>query len=77
MEKVKTYVVDLFCGAGGTSTAVFESNTNMEIIWCINHDSTAIRSHATNYPNCKHSVEDIRTFDITPLVALVWKLKWG
>jgi len=75
MEKVKTYVVDLFCGAGGTSTAVFESNTNMEIIWCINHDSTAIRSHATNYPNCKHSIEDIRTFDITPLVALVRKLR--
>lgn len=72
---IKTYVIDLFCGAGGTSTAVFESNTNMEVIWCINHDATAIRSHAKNYPMCKHSTEDIRTFDITELAALVRNLR--
>ena len=72
---IKTYVIDLFCGAGGTSTAVFESDTNMEIVWCINHDATAIRSHLKNYPHCRHSTEDIRTFDITPLAALVAKLR--
>lgn len=74
-NKIKTYVIDLFCGAGGTSTAVFESNTNMEVIWCINHDPTAIRSHAENYPNCIHSTEDIRTFNIDPLKTLVEKLR--
>jgi len=72
---IKTYVIDLFCGAGGTSTAVHEANTNMEIVWCINHDATAIRSHAANYPNCKHSTEDIRKFDLTELVNLVKALR--
>ena len=47
----------------------------MEVIWCINHDKTAIRSHSTNYPNCQHSIEDIRTFNITPLAELVAKLR--
>lgn len=72
---IKTYVIDLFCGAGGTSTAVHESNTNMEVVWCINHDATAIRSHGENYPNCKHSIEDIRTFDLTGLLKLVKELR--
>lgn len=47
----------------------------MEIIWCINHDATAIRSHAANYPNCVHATEDIRTFDLTALVAEVTRLR--
>jgi len=75
MRKIKTYVIDLFCGAGGTSTAVFESGTNMEVIWCINHDATAIRSHTANYPNCVHATEDIRTFDLTELASKVAELR--
>lgn len=47
----------------------------MEVIWCINHDSTAIRSHSENYPMCKHSTEDIRSFDLTELVKLVKTLR--
>lgn len=31
MKEIKTYVVDLFCGAGGTSTAIHESNSNIEV----------------------------------------------
>lgn len=68
---VKTYVIDLFCGAGGTSTAIFESKTNLEVVWCINHDATAIRSHSKNYPRCAHTTEDIRTFDVTPVANMV------
>jgi len=72
---IKTYVIDLFAGAGGTSTAIFESRTNIEVIWCINHDDTALRSHAANYPYCIHSTEDIRTFDLTPLIEEVRRLR--
>lgn len=72
---VRTYVIDLFAGAGGTSTAIFESKTNIEVIWCVNHDSTALRSHEANYPNCIHSTEDIRTFDLRPLIMEVKRLR--
>jgi len=72
---IKTYVIDLFAGAGGTSTAIFESRTNIEVVWCINHDSTALRSHYANYPYCIHSTEDIRTFDLAPLIKKVAELR--
>lgn len=41
------------------------------MIWCINHDKNAILSHNENYPYCMHSIEDIRTIDLSPLVRLV------
>lgn len=47
----------------------------MEVVWCINHDATAIRSHSKNYPNCVHSVEDIRTFQMQPLMDKVHELR--
>jgi len=65
-------VIDLFCGAGGTTTGVHLSG-KAEVIACINHDATAIKSHAANYPNCKHYIEDIRLFDekILPLCDII------
>lgn len=69
----KIYVIDLFCGAGGTSTAIHKSNTNIEVMACVNHDKNAILSHKQNYPNCKHYVEDIRTLNLSDLVYLVYK----
>lgn len=74
-KEIKTYVIDLFCGAGGTSTAIAESGTNIEVIACINHDENAILSHSENHPNCVHYIEDIRTIDIQPIVDLVEKLR--
>ncbi len=71
VKAVKTYVIDLFCGAGGTSTSIFESGTNVEVIACINHDENAILSHASNYPQCMHFIEDIRTIELSPIVELV------
>lgn len=73
-KSANVYCIDLFCGAGGTTTSISKVK-GMEIIWCINHDSGAILSHSMNHPNCQHSIEDIRTFDISPLVALVRKLR--
>lgn len=72
---IKTFVIDLFCGAGGTSTAIHEAKTNIEVIACINHDANAIRSHAENYPNCVHYTEDIRTIGLQPIVNLITELR--
>lgn len=70
-----TFVIDLFCGAGGTTTAIFRSGTNMKVVYCINHDPNAIRSHSENYKECKHATEDIRHFNLTDLIAVVAKLR--
>jgi len=72
---VNTYVIDLFAGAGGTSTAIFEAKTNIKVIACINHDKNAILSHAANHPACLHFTEDIRTINISPIVILVNHLR--
>ncbi len=67
--------IDLFCGAGGTSTgvehAMINGNKCAKVIACINHDANAIASHAANHPTALHFTEDIRTLDLAPLVAHV------
>lgn len=76
MEKaINTYVIDLFCGAGGTSTAIHKSDTNISVIACINHDKNAIISHAENYPDCLHLTEDIRTVWLKPIRDIIYKLR--
>ena len=54
-------VVDLFCGAGGTTTGFEMTNGLAKVIACINHDKNAIKSHWLNHPDVKHFEEDIRT----------------
>lgn len=70
-------IVDLFCGAGGTTTgfamAELGGNKVAEVIACVNHDAKAIESHWKNHPEVKHFEEDIRTLDLTALIALVIK----
>ncbi len=70
------YYVDLFCGAGGTSTGLHQAesdtgNAVASVIACVNHDDLAIRSHRKNHPHCLHFTEDMRTLDLTPIVDLV------
>lgn len=64
--------IDLFCGAGGTSTGVNTSRLDGEecakVVACVNHDANAIASHASNHPEAMHFTEDIRTLDLTPLM---------
>lgn len=66
--------IDLFCGAGGTSTGVESAKVNgkkfARVIACVNHDRNAIASHASNHPNAVHYTEDIRTLDLTGLVRI-------
>lgn len=68
-------IVDLFCGAGGTTTgfvqAELEGKGVAKVIACVNHDPKAIKSHWLNHPEVKHFEEDIRTLDLTELVKLV------
>ena len=65
--------IDLFCGAGGTSTGVNSARLNgeqcAEVIACVNHDANAIASHASNHPEALHFTEDIRTLELSPLIA--------
>lgn len=63
--------IDLFCGAGGTSTGVERARLNgakcAKVIACVNHDPNAIASHAANHPHALHFTEDIRTLDLSEL----------
>jgi len=68
-ESVKIYWIDLFCGAGGTSTGIHLANPNTKVLACVNHDANAIKSHFENHPDAHHFTEDIRDF------AVVLKLK--
>ena len=71
--------IDLFCGAGGTSTGVNTARLHneqcAEVIACVNHDAKAIASHAANHPNALHFTEDIRTLELSPLVAHLQKCR--
>ena len=68
----KLLYIDLFCGAGGTSTGVeaatLEGQKCAHVIACVNHDPHAIASHLANHPEAKHYTEDIRTLDLSTLI---------
>lgn len=69
---MKLLYIDLFCGAGGTSTGVggarVEGKQQAKVIACVNHDANAIASHEANHPDALHFTEDIRTLDLTTLI---------
>jgi len=71
--------IDLFCGAGGTSTGVemaeIDGHKCAKVIACVNHDANAIASHLANHPEAVHYTEDIRTLDLAPLVSQTQKMK--
>lgn len=71
--------VDLFCGAGGTSTGInsakIEGEQCAKVIACVNHDKNAIASHASNHPDALHFTEDIRTLQLSPLITHVRQQK--
>lgn len=79
MNHINLLYIDLFCGAGGTSTGVESARINGEqcakVIACVNHDANAIASHAANHPDAMHFIEDIRTLELSPLMAHVEKCK--
>lgn len=76
---MKLLYIDLFCGAGGTSTGVenarYEGRQCAKVIGCVNHDANAIASHAANHPDAMHFTEDIRTLELSPLIAHIAKMR--
>jgi DNA (cytosine-5)-methyltransferase 1 len=56
--------VDLFCGAGGVSTAVLQAakrrRKRVELI-AVNHWPTAIDSHSLNHPHVRHICESVES----------------
>ena len=78
-DMIKLLYIDLFCGAGGTSTGVENARYGGEqcakVIACVNHDANAIASHAANHPDALHFTEDIRTLKLSPLVSHVERMK--
>ena len=65
-------VVDLFCGAGGSSTgaqhAIHEIGGDMDLV-AINHWPTAIGIHAANHPQARHFVEDVSLADPEAIIS--------
>ena len=76
---IKLLYIDLFCGAGGTSTGVenarYANEQCAKVIACVNHDANAIASHAANHPDALHFTEDIRILELSLLVAHVERMK--
>lgn len=76
---MKLLYIDLFCGAGGTSTGVenarYKGTKCAKVIACVNHDANAIASHAANHPDVLHFTEDIRTLELSPLIAHLEKCR--
>jgi len=56
------YWVDLFSGAGGTSTGIHLAG--QKVVACVNHDADAIAAHQANHPDTIHLTEDIRDFNV-------------
>lgn len=64
MKKTNIYWIDLFCGAGGTSSGVHLASDHTKVLACVNHDKNAILSHQENHPDSVHFTEDIRDFEV-------------
>lgn len=68
---MKFIVVDLFCGAGGVTSGIrkarYNGNIIADVVACINHDDTAIKSHKANHKKTIHFTEDIKVFDLKKL----------
>ncbi len=69
IDTIQFIIIDLFCGAGGTTTGFEMAFTNLrgvkvaKVIACVNHDHLAIESHWKNHPEIEHFEEDIRILD--------------
>jgi DNA (cytosine-5)-methyltransferase 1 len=64
--------VDLFCGAGGTSTGLLQAAESLGLniqLTAINHWKVAIASHMANHPNVRHinsTIEKLDPFEVVP-----------
>lgn len=79
MTMIRLLYIDLFCGAGGTSSGVEQARVGnskcAKVIACVNHDRNAILSHQANHPDTLHFTEDIRTLELSPMLEHLQKQK--
>ena len=79
LSDIELFVIDLFCGAGGLSEGVEEARLNgnrcAKVVCCVNHDKNAILSHDANIPDALHFIEDIRTLELSPINAIVERIR--
>lgn len=79
LSDIELFVIDLFCGAGGLSEGVEEALLDgkkcAKVVCCVNHDKNAILSHNANIPDALHFIEDIRTLELSPIKAIVDRLR--
>src|SRR5439155_24352569 len=58
--------VDLFCGAGGTSSGLLGACARLGLevdLLAINHWKVAVATHTLNHPGVRHLCEDLATVD--------------
>lgn len=53
--------IDLFAGAGGTTTGAKKSGVN--IVWAANHNPMAVAYHKKNHPEITHLCQDLQQAD--------------
>lgn len=70
---IVNFWIDLFCGAGGTSSGIHLAGQNSFVAGCVNHDLEALESHELNHPFTIHFREDIRNFEVVRQLAYVVK----
>jgi DNA (cytosine-5)-methyltransferase 1 len=58
------FYIDLFSGAGGTTSGIHLVGSGAQVVACVNHDTNAIESHKANHPDCIHFIEDVRDFKV-------------
>lgn len=79
LQGVEMAFIDLFCGAGGTSTGIEKAYVNTKkvasVVLCINHDYLAIQSHKANHPHAVHLVEDVRLVKMKTLIPLIKEIR--
>ena len=59
--------IDLFAGAGGTSTGAV--SVGVEVVASVNHWPVAVATHTLNHPGAMHVCQDIATVDPTTMPA--------
>jgi DNA (cytosine-5)-methyltransferase 1 len=64
-------IVDLFCGAGGTSTGILKAVARLNKkarLTAVNHWKTAVNTHSLNHPTVKHICEPVENLHPLDLI---------
>ncbi len=74
-QSLQDEYVDLFCGSGGTSTALLEVARELgksSRLYAINHWDVAIATHKANHPGVQHYNSDLQDVDPRTVVPGGW-----